>query len=188
MERAGRCGQPAGRPSVSIGRLWFRLHAVKPAGTLAGSIIIADPTVSASSYSAPQLDRCLGIERQVNAEERWLAPARYSKGPRTPVRASSLDEEPETEPDMPIYPLEFCKRFEENWKRRAGETGSTSRTPQTVKNQSVVGLAPRDDGDAILSRWPWLLAIGQGLQSEYAALKQPVEKRLVALLKRLRRS
>jgi hypothetical protein len=96
--------------------------------------------------------------------------------------------EPETEPDMPIYPLELCKRLEEKWKRRAGETGSTSQTPQTGKNRSVVGSAPQEEGDAILSRWPWLLAIGQGLQSEYAALKQPVEKRLVTLLKKLRRS
>ena len=89
---------------------------------------------------------------------------------------------------MPIYPLEFCKRFEEKWKRRAGETGSRSRTPQTGKNRSVISLTPHEDGDAILSRWPWLLAIGQGLQSEYVALKQPVEKRLVTLLKTLRRS
>src|SRR5262245_36095623 len=104
------------------------------------------------------------------------------------VRASLLDQGPETEPDMPIYPLELCKRLEEKWKRRAGETGSTSQTPQTGKNRSVVGSAPQEEGDAILSRWPWLLAIGQGLQSEYAALKQPVEKRLVTLLKKLRRS
>jgi hypothetical protein len=89
---------------------------------------------------------------------------------------------------MPIYPLEFRKRLEEKWKRRAGEPGSPSRTPQAGKNQSDTGLAPHEDGDATLSRRPWLLAIGQGLQSEYAALKQPVEKRLVALLKKLTRS
>ena len=88
---------------------------------------------------------------------------------------------------MPIYPLEFRKRFEENWKRRAEESGGTSRTPQTSKNRSVSGLAPQQDGGSVLSRWPWLLAIGQGLQSEYDVLKQPVEKRLVALLKKLRR-
>jgi hypothetical protein len=125
---------------------------------------------------------------RVNAEEQWLAPARYSKPLARGVRASSLDEEPETEPAMPNYPLEFCKRLEQKWKRRAGETRSTSRTPQTGQNQSVIGSAPHEDGDAILTRWPWLLAIGQGLQSEYAALKQPVEKRLVTLLKKLRRS
>jgi hypothetical protein len=100
------------------------------------------------------------------------------------LRASSLGEEPETEPDMPIYPLEFRKRSEEKWKRRAGESGSTSRTAQTGKNRN--DLAPQQNNGAILSRWPWLLAIGQGPQSEYAALKQPVEKRLVALLKKLR--
>jgi hypothetical protein len=113
--------------------------------------------------------------------------ARYSKAARSRVSASLLDEGPETEPDMPIYPLEFCKRFEERWKRRARESGSTSRAPQTGKNRDVIGLPPQEDDDAVLSRWPWLLTIGQGLQSEYATLKQPADKRLVTLLKKLRR-
>jgi hypothetical protein len=65
------------------------------------------------------------------------------------LRASSLGEEPETEPDMPIYPLEFRKRSEEKWKRRAGESGSTSRTAQTGKNRN--DLAPQQNNGAILS-------------------------------------
>src|SRR5262249_50198080 len=89
-------------------------------------------------------------------------------------------------PTMPIYPLEFSKRSEEKWRRRAEERGSTSRTPQTGKDGTVIGSALQHDG-AFASRWHWLLAIGQGLQSEYASLKQPVEKRLVALLKKLKR-
>ena len=70
---------------------------------------------------------------------------------------------------MAIYPLEFYRRAEEKWKRRA----ESLRTEAGKK------------GNGILVRWPWLLAIGQGLQSEYAALEQPLPKRLVALLKKL---
>ena len=100
-----------------------------------------------------------------------------------PLRASSLNG---SQNPMPIYPSDFWKRSEQKWKRRGEESGSTLRTPQTGKNRS--GLAPQQDGDTILSRWPWLISIGRGLHSEYAAFKQPVEKRLVALLKKLRRS
>src|SRR5262249_48348674 len=98
--------------------------------------------------------------------------------------SSTMSQKPS--PTMPIYPLDFFKRSEEKWRRRAEESESTSRTPQTGKNRSVIGSAPQQDG-AFPSRWHWLLAIGQGLQSEYAGLKQPVEKRLVALLKKLKR-
>jgi hypothetical protein len=68
---------------------------------------------------------------------------------------------------MAIYPLEFYRRAEEKWKRRAE------------------ALRTEAGRNGILVRWPWLLAIGQGLQSEYAALEQPLPKRLVALLKKL---
>jgi len=104
----------------------------------------------------------------------------------SPAQSILAGREPEIERPMPIYPSDFWKRSEQKWKRRGEESGSTLRTPQTGKNRS--GLAPQQDGDTILSRWPWLISIGQGLQSEYAAFKQPVEKRLVALLKKLRRS
>jgi hypothetical protein len=65
---------------------------------------------------------------------------------------------------MAIYPLEFYRRAEEKWRRRSA---------------AVTGSPSKKEGDDPLVRWPWLLAIGQGLQSEYAVLKkQPLPKRL----------
>ena len=78
---------------------------------------------------------------------------------------------------MAIYPLEFYRRAEEKWRRRSESLRA-----------AVTGSPSKKEGDDTLVRWPWLLAIGQGLHSEYVALKQPVEKRLVTLLKKLRRS
>jgi hypothetical protein len=74
---------------------------------------------------------------------------------------------------MPIYPLEFYRRTEEKWKRRAGAL------------RKKAGLPPNKEGDGILVQRPWLLAIGQELHSEYAALEQALPKRLAALLKKL---
>ena len=54
---------------------------------------------------------------------------------------------------------------------------------------AITGSPSKKEGDDTLVRWPWLLAIGQGLQSEYAVLnKQPLPKRLAALLKKLTKS
>ena len=79
---------------------------------------------------------------------------------------------------MAIYPLEFYRRAEEKWRRRS----------ESVR-AAVTGSPSKKEGDDTLVRWPWLLAIGQGLQSEYAVLKkQPLPKRLAALLKKLTRS
>ena len=58
---------------------------------------------------------------------------------------------------MAIYPLEFYRRAEEKWRRRSA---------------AVTGSPSKKEGDDTLVRWPWLLAIGQGLQSEYAVLKK----------------
>jgi hypothetical protein len=86
-------------------------------------------------------------------------------------------------PDMAIYPVEFYRRSEEKWKRRARARGAT----RNLIGSSERGLAPNQKGDDILARRPWLLAIGQGLQREYRALEQPVHGRLAALLKKLAR-
>jgi hypothetical protein len=74
---------------------------------------------------------------------------------------------------MTIYPLEFYRRAEEKWKRRAGAL------------RTDAGLPPNKEENGILGQWPWLLAIGQGLQSEYGTLEQAFPKRLVALLRKL---
>jgi hypothetical protein len=77
---------------------------------------------------------------------------------------------------MAIYPLEFYRRAEEKWRRRS----------ESVR-AAVTGSPSKKEGDDTLVRWPWLLAIGQGLQSEYAVLKKPpLPKRLAALLKNRR--
>ncbi len=77
---------------------------------------------------------------------------------------------------MAIYPLEFYRRAEEKWRRRS----------ESLRDAVTVSPSKSDD---TLVRWPWLLAIGQGLQSEYAVLKkQPLPKRLAALLKKLTKS
>jgi hypothetical protein len=73
---------------------------------------------------------------------------------------------------MPMYPLELYRRAEEKWKRRAGAL------------RTKAGLPPNKEGDGVLIQWPWLLAIGQELQSEYAA-PRTLPKRLAALLKKL---
>ena len=56
---------------------------------------------------------------------------------------------------MAIYPLEFYRRAEEKWRRRS----------ESVR-AAVTGSPSKKEGDDTLVRWPWLLAIGQGLQSE----------------------
>ena len=54
---------------------------------------------------------------------------------------------------MAIYPVEFYRRAEEKWKLRYA---SSRATPAEQP-------APKKDGtDDVLTRWPWLGAIGQG--------------------------
>ena len=73
---------------------------------------------------------------------------------------------------MAIYPLEFYRRAEEKWRRRS-----------ELLRAAVTGSPSKKEGDDTLVRWPWLLAIGQELQSEYAVLnKQPLPKRLAGRL------
>jgi len=85
---------------------------------------------------------------------------------------------------MAIYPLEFYRRAEEKWRRRS----------ESVR-AAVTGSPSKKEGDDTLVRWPWLLAIGQGLQSEYAVLKNVwpapsasdfVEYAVIGLLQRIR--
>lgn len=78
---------------------------------------------------------------------------------------------------MAIYPVEFYRRAEEKWRRRSESLRA-----------AVTGSPSKKEDDDTLVRWPWLLAIGQGLQSDYAAFEQALPpKRLVALLKKLTR-
>jgi hypothetical protein len=86
---------------------------------------------------------------------------------------------------MAVYPVEFRRRSEEKWKRRARARGATRTLFGSSGPLTERGLAPNQKGDDILARRPWLRAIGQGLQREYRALEQPVHGRLAALLKKL---
>jgi hypothetical protein len=63
------------------------------------------------------------------------------------VREIARGKQPE-EAAIPIYPLEFYRRAEENWRRSS----------ESLRAESP----PNKKGDALV-RWPWLLAIGQGL-------------------------
>ena len=98
---------------------------------------------------------------------------------------------------MTIYPVEFYRRSEQKWARRAGvsRTGeSTTRAAHSTRNERVMCLdraapvtegemPPNQERDDILARVPWLLAIGQELQVAYSTFEQPVSERLTALLK-----
>jgi hypothetical protein len=81
---------------------------------------------------------------------------------------------------MPIYPIEFYRRSEQNWKRRAWVSRPYEGIPPAAR-----GLHPKQERREILAQRPWLLAIGQGLQAEYNVLEQPVQAHLAALLKEL---
>jgi hypothetical protein len=103
---------------------------------------------------------------------------------------------------MTTYPLEFYRRAEEKWRRRAGPLRASERPSRTAPSQETPeflhkslaalitkgGLPPPHEGDDILVRRPWLLAIGQGLQAEYDAFEQPVPEPLAALQRELHRS
>jgi hypothetical protein len=106
----------------------------------------------------------------------------------------------ETEPDMTTYPVEFHRRFEQKWARRAGVSRACESTPRAARasrNQPVIclgraalvteGALPpnQQESDEVLARVSWLLAIGQGLRAECNTIEQPVPERLAALLKEL---
>ena len=76
---------------------------------------------------------------------------------------------------MAIYPVEFYRRAEEKWKLRYTSSRATPAEQRALKT---------DGTDDVLTQWPWLEAIGQGLLSQYA-VQQRLPKRLVALLKKL---
>jgi hypothetical protein len=104
---------------------------------------------------------------------------------------------------MTTYPLEFYRRSEQKWARRAEVSGaceSTQRKARARASQRFIGLGQtaffvegkgplpgQSERDDILTRWPWLWAIGQSLQGEYI-VEQPVPERLGALLKKLARN
>ena len=55
---------------------------------------------------------------------------------------------------------------------------------RTVTEAKLPGPG-QSERDGILTRRPWLWAIGQSLQDEYNSVEQPVPERLAALLKEL---
>jgi hypothetical protein len=100
---------------------------------------------------------------------------------------------------MPIYPVEFYRRSEQNWKRRAwvarpyegippAARASRNRRVTLLGRTTLVtesGPHPNQERRELLAQTPWLLAIGQGLQAEYNVLEQPVQAHFTALLKEL---
>jgi len=90
---------------------------------------------------------------------------------------------------MTTYPLEFHRRSEQKWVRRAqGSSACESLPPaarvrRSQREQRRSGESERRD---ILARTPWLRELGQWLRAEYSAADQPVPERLAALLKELK--
>jgi hypothetical protein len=78
---------------------------------------------------------------------------------------------------MTIYPVEFYRRSEQKWARWV-ELSRSRRGPRTEVAAPMSGRAELlpQHGTA------WLLAIGQRLRAEYAALEEPVPERLAALV------
>jgi hypothetical protein len=89
---------------------------------------------------------------------------------------------------MTAYPLDFHRRSEQKWARRAEVSSGCESTPRAVISRSQRGQRKSGQSErrGILARRPWLLAIGQRLRAEYNAANQPVPERLVALLKELK--
>jgi hypothetical protein len=90
---------------------------------------------------------------------------------------------------MTAYPLDFHRRFEQKWARRAQVSSACERTPRAARagrSQRGRGVPGKSESRDILARRPWLLAIAQWLRSEQNPVEQPVPERLAALLKELR--
>jgi hypothetical protein len=87
---------------------------------------------------------------------------------------------------MTAYPLDFHRRSEQKWARRAEVSSGCE--PRAVISRSQRGQrkSGRSERRGILARRPWLLAIGQWLRAEYNAANQPVPEHLAALLKELK--
>ena len=89
---------------------------------------------------------------------------------------------------MTTYPLDFHRRSEQKWARRAEVSSACERTPRAARagrGQRGQGMPGQSERCDILARRPWLLAIGQWLRTEQNAVEQPVPERLAALLKEL---
>jgi hypothetical protein len=82
---------------------------------------------------------------------------------------------------MAIYPVEFYRRAEEKWKLRY----ASPRAPHPTLIAPEQPVPEKNGGDDVFTQWPWLIAIGQGLVSQYVVGSQPLPKRLLALLKKL---
>jgi hypothetical protein len=88
---------------------------------------------------------------------------------------------------MTAYPLDFHRRSEQKWARRAEVSSGCESTPRAVISRSQrARKSGQSERRGILARRPWLPAIGQWLRAEYNAANQPVPERLVALLKELK--
>jgi len=102
---------------------------------------------------------------------------------------STFKNDRKNEPDMTTYPLEFHRRSEQKWVRRAQASSGFESTPRATlvgrsqRGQRRSGQSERRD---ILARSSWLRELGQWLRAEYNAADQPVPERLAALLKELK--
>jgi hypothetical protein len=84
---------------------------------------------------------------------------------------------------MTAYPLDFHRRSEQKWVRRAQASGASARTPQAAR----LAQSGRSESRDILSRTPGLREIGRWLRAGYDTVDPSVPPHLAALLKELKR-
>ena len=89
---------------------------------------------------------------------------------------------------MTTYPLEFHRRSEQNWVRRAQAASAR----ESIWRAALVGSSQggqrrtgQSERRGMLAEMPWLREIGQWLRAGHDAVDQPVPERLAALLKEL---
>ena len=90
---------------------------------------------------------------------------------------------------MTAYPLDFHRRSEQKWARRAEVSSACESTPRTAlisRSQRVQRRSGQSERRDILARRSWLRELGHWLRAEYSAADQPVPERLAALLKELK--
>ena len=90
---------------------------------------------------------------------------------------------------MTAYPLDFHRRSEQKWARRAEVSSACESTPRATlvgKSQRVQRRSGQSGVVDILARRPWLRELGHWLRAEYNAANQPVPEHLAALLKELK--
>jgi hypothetical protein len=91
---------------------------------------------------------------------------------------------------MTAYPLDFHRRSEQKWVRRAQASGASARTPQAARlahSERAQRRSGRSESRDILSRTPGLREIGRWLRAGYDTVDPSVPPHLAALLKELKR-